>query len=100
MICCHVEGLGDREVVNIQNGAYLGAVTDVQFEICDGRIVSFVVGDCRALGFSRNERLVIPFEKIVKFGEDVILVDIDPQACRCPKGEPPEKRPRGLFPHP
>ncbi len=81
----------------MRNGANLGFVTDIEFEICEGKIVALVVGDCASLGFSKNEELVIPWCKIVRIGEDVILVDIAVDECRCDRKDGDKKKKRGFF---
>lgn len=69
-----------KEVVNVCDGRKLGHVEDLCIEICDGRILSIIVpGRGRFFGLVRGEQeCVIPYCKIVKFGTDVILVDIGP----------------------
>ena len=81
----------------MRNGANLGFVTDIEFEICEGKIVALIVGDCAALGFSKSEELVIPWCKIVRIGEDVILVDIVIDECRCGCKDNDKKKKRGFF---
>ena len=58
----------------MRDGTNIGFVTDIEFETCEGKIVALVVGDCAALGLSKNEEVVIPWCKIVRIGDDVILV--------------------------
>lgn len=81
----------------MRNGANLGFVTDIEFEICEGKIVALIVGDCVSLGFSKGEELVIPWCKIVRIGEDVILVDIAVDECRCERKDNDKKKKRGFF---
>lgn len=68
-----------REVVNINDGRRLGPVCDLEFDDETGTIKSISVNNSglvlRLLGRSSQE--VIPWEKIKRFGVDVILVEID-----------------------
>lgn len=81
----------------MRDGTNLGFVTDIEFETCEGRIVALVVGDCAALGLSKNEEVVIPWCRIVRIGDDVILVDIAVDECRCECREKEKKKKRGFF---
>ena len=67
-----------KEVINVCDGGRLGCVTDLELELCPGAILSIVVpGEGRMLGFLRaRDGVVIPFCRIQKIGEDVILVDL------------------------
>ena len=69
-----------REVINIQDGARLGQVSDLEIDLCTGTVMGLMVpGERRGLGLLRNrEGLCIPFARIKKFGEDVILVELCP----------------------
>ncbi|MGI6162292.1 MAG: YlmC/YmxH family sporulation protein [Christensenellales bacterium] len=68
-----------KAVVNICDGRMLGYVCDLQIEPCDGKIVAIIVpGPCKFFGLVRGDKdFVIPWVRIKKIGEDVILVDID-----------------------
>ncbi len=68
-----------KEVINICDGARLGMICDLELDGCAGTVLAIVVpGPCRCFGLLRsNEELVIPFCKIKKIGEDVILVEIE-----------------------
>lgn len=66
-----------KEVVNILDGKRLGAITDIEIDVEQGRLTAIVVpGQGKFLGlFGRNEDIVIPWDKIHKIGLDVILVE-------------------------
>ena len=69
-----------KEVINVCDGARLGRICDLEMDVCTGTLLALVVpGPARLLGLIRScEELVIPFCRIKKFGEDVILVEIIP----------------------
>lgn len=66
-----------KEVINICDGARLGCVCDFEFDSVTGCISSIIVpGRSRLFGILKSsEEIVIPYCKIVKIGEDVILVE-------------------------
>lgn len=68
-----------KEVINIRDGARLGCICDLEVEQASGLICSIVVpGPPRFFGLVRSdEELVIPYNRINKIGDDVILVDIN-----------------------
>ena len=75
--------LRQKEVINTRDGRSLGRVLDIEFCICDGRVTAIVVpGEFCFSAMLRGERagVVIPWEKICKIGDDVILVDV-PELC-------------------
>lgn len=67
-----------KEVINLCDGARLGHICDLEIDICSGTVLAIVVpGESRMLGILKsNDNLVIPFCRIKKFGEDVILVEL------------------------
>lgn len=69
-----------KEVININDGKRLGVIIDMEFNLCEGRITAIVVpGTTKWFGFLKGtDDIVIPWEKIKKIGDDVILVDINP----------------------
>ena len=69
-----------REIINVQDGARPGQLCDLEIDLCTGEILSLVVpGESRMLGLFKNrEGFCIPFKKVKKFGEDVILVELCP----------------------
>ena len=68
--------LRTREV-NISDGRKLGAVVDVDIDLESGRLRAIVVPGPRGMFsiFGRNEDIVIPWDKIKRIGQDVILVE-------------------------
>lgn len=87
MSCC-VNDLRDKDVVNINDGRKLGCVTDVDIDICSGRLVAIMVpGATRGFFFGRCEEIRIPWEKIVRIGNDTILVDLGVRSCEQGKGD-------------
>ncbi len=82
---CSGESFRDKEVINSCDGRRLGFVTDIEFDVCDGRITAIVIpvkGGFCGIG---AENIVVPWEKIQKIGEDIVLVDVE--GC-CPPPRP------------
>lgn len=72
--------LRSRDVVSLADGRRVGMITDLVIDIESGRIISLVIpGPAPVLGvFGRAAEFMIPWEKIRKIGEDVILVELPP----------------------
>jgi YlmC/YmxH family sporulation protein len=73
-----------KEVVNITDGKRLGFVSDVEIDLESGKIDAIVLpGVGKLFGLLGKDReFVIPWGKIVKIGEDIILVDLDERFIR------------------
>jgi len=65
-----------KDVVNISDGRKLGNIGDIEINLETGRIESIIIGYTGKLMsfFSKEEEIIIPWNQIVKVGEDVILV--------------------------
>lgn len=70
--------LRQKEVINIASGMRLGFVSDVEINFEDGRIEAIVVPSHVRFFFffGKNEDYIIPWEEIIRVGDDIILVDI------------------------
>lgn len=77
-----VSDLRMREVINVVDGRRLGPIKDIELDLERGCISALILpgfGGGRWLGlFGREEELVVPWEKVIKIGMDVILVDLSP----------------------
>ena len=76
-----------KEVICIADDRRLGFVADVEVQMPEGVIRAIVVpGPCRFLGvLGRKDDFVIPWKCIRKIGPDIVLVDIKPEDCLCPR---------------
>ena len=73
---CNTEDFREKEVVNVADGRKLGYVGELEFDICDGRITAIVIpGKSGFCGIGAKESIVIPWDRIERIGEDVILVN-------------------------
>lgn len=85
--------LRQKDVINTRDGRCLGRVMDVEFCVCDahqpgyGRVTAIIAPGGPKSAFrigcwlrGEQEAVVIPWEKICKIGDDVILVDV-PELC-------------------
>ena len=73
--------LRTKDVVNTADGRRLGKVMDIEFCACDGRVQAIVVpGGFKMAQMLRGEKcgIVIPWTRICKIGDDVILVQLEP----------------------
>ena len=68
----------EKEVVSLNEGKILGFVVDVQADFITGEINSIIVAKTGKIfgNIMGKNNLTIPWDKIKKIGEDVILVEI------------------------
>ncbi|HHW49683.1 MAG TPA: YlmC/YmxH family sporulation protein [Clostridiaceae bacterium] len=73
-----------KEVINMSDGRRLGFISDVEVDLESGRIESLVLpGSGRFFGLiGRDNEFIIPWEKVKKVGEDIVLVDMDERFIR------------------
>ena len=67
-----------KEVVNICDGMKVGFVCDLEIDERSGRICSIIIpAGGKFMSFlCVNSVYVIPWEKIVRIGDDIILIDV------------------------
>ena len=65
-----------KEVVNLQNGARMGKITDMVIDSNGKNVLGLVVPGVRKI-FRAAEDIFIPWCNIAKIGSDVILVSLD-----------------------
>ena len=67
-----------KEVININEGKIIGYVVDVNADFGKGEIDSIIVAQSGKLfnTMLNKNNITIPWNKIIKIGEDVILVDL------------------------
>lgn len=73
--------LRTKDVVNTLDGRRLGKVMDIEFDARDGHVEALVVpGEFKVGNMIRGEKcgVVIPWQRICKIGENVILVELEP----------------------
>jgi len=71
--------LRQKEVINTNDGARYGFVSDLVIDEHEGKIKALIVpGPGRVLGvFGRDQEYRIPWAKIKKIGEDIVLVECE-----------------------
>jgi YlmC/YmxH family sporulation protein len=67
-----------KEVISTIDGCRLGYICDIEIDLNEGRIKKIIVpGPGKLLGFfGKDMEYQIPWSKIRKIGEDIILVDV------------------------
>lgn len=76
--------LRQKEVINVLDGTRLGFVSDVEINLADGRIEGIVIpGQTRLFGLlGKDNEYIIPWDNIIKVGEDIILVEMDQRTLK------------------
>ena len=66
-----------KEIIDVADGSRFGFVGDVEVDWDQGQIRALVVpGRPRLFGLlGREEDLVVPFDAVKRFGEEIILVN-------------------------
>lgn len=92
---CSLRDLRYKEVISMTDGSRYGYVGDVEIDLDSGQIRSLIIpGQARFFGlFGRREDIVIRWDEVHRFGEDIILVE---GTGLRRSTEKPGKR-RGLF---
>ena len=70
-----------KEVISVADGRRCGYVGDVEVELETGQVRALIVpGRLRLFGLlGREEDRYIPWDRVRRFGEDIILVEQEPQ---------------------
>lgn len=84
-----------KEVINVSDGRRLGNVIDLIFETCSACVTGIVVPGSRNFFnlFRGNCDIFIPFQRIIKIGKDVVLVEINSTVGCCSTGVEAAKTP-------
>lgn len=69
------------DVVNLTDGSHLGLVRDLEIDLETGQITALIVPrphqNWLQYLFRKEMDCIIPWEKVIKIGRDVILVEIE-----------------------
>lgn len=73
-----ISDLRARDVVNILDGKKLGNIIDIDLDLNNGRVLALILpGKQKGLSFLfKREEISVPWDKIVRIGRDVILVEV------------------------
>lgn len=69
--------LESKDIINDHDGARIGRIVDAEIDVATGRILNIRLQmGFRLLNiFSSKDAIIIPWNKIIKIGNDVIIVD-------------------------
>lgn len=67
--------LQTKDVVNVVDGNKLGKITDIEIDFETGKILEFTVSKYNNFFRFGNNQLKITWDKIVKLGGEVIIVN-------------------------
>jgi len=72
-----ISQMRQKEVINISDGKRLGFICDVEFDLENGQIKTLIVPAAgRMMGlFSKDNDICIPWDSIVRIGDDIVLVE-------------------------
>ena len=79
-----VSDLRSMDIINVSDGSRLGPVMDLELDLERGRVQGLLVSvysrkSANFWGAGRSGELFIAWDKVVKIGIDVILVNVGPQ---------------------
>ncbi len=73
-----ISELNKRDIVNLTNGAKLGAVKDIHIDPATGKVIAFVLnGSSRFKLLSSKKDVLVPWQNIKKLGLDTVLVELE-----------------------
>lgn len=70
-----LSALRNMEVIDVNTGIRLGYIKDIVIDIENKRVDSLILPLEQKRMFSRGEDFELPWDKVVKAGVDVILID-------------------------
>lgn len=80
--------LKKKEILEVTTGKNLGKVCDLVISKRSGKIQKLIAPG-KKCGFLSTDNFEIPFDKIVKIGDDAILVDFTEKKDDCDEIKPP-----------
>ncbi len=86
-MACTTVDLREKDVINSCDGVKLGRVSELELDVDCGKVCALIVTpECFSSMFSSKHNIRVPWDKIIKIGCDIILVDV-PQIptgkCEC-----------------
>ena len=74
-----------KEVVNVLDGKRLGHIVDIVFDLNCARVLGFMLPEEKSGWniFKNCNQLFLPFNSIIRIGEDTILVEMPSQCAPC-----------------
>lgn len=75
LILYSVNAISSMEVVDISTGSKLGYVRDYKVDLSTNKVVSLFLPSNSKVWFAKEEDIEIPWEKVIKIGVDVLIVD-------------------------
>ncbi len=83
---CLIEELQNKDVISIENGCKIGYVTDVEAEVCSGKISAIIVSSVQTgFSFKKSESFRVCWSDIVVMGDETILVKNISPCAPCKK---------------
>ncbi len=68
--------LSIKDIVNDQDGSKIGKITDLEVDVLTGKILNVKIqGGSKLVQIFNKNNVSIPWNKIIKIGSDVIIVD-------------------------
>ncbi len=68
--------LSIKDIVNDYDGTKIGKITDLEIDVLTGKVLSvYVQGGSKVYQLFSKNTIMIPWNKIIKIGSDVIIVD-------------------------
>jgi YlmC/YmxH family sporulation protein len=66
------------DVINVVDGKRLGMIKDIEIDLETGKIKAIILpGNTKVFNFfGKDDEVVVPWDKIVRIGVDVILVNL------------------------
>ena len=73
-----ISDLQERQIVNIADGKCLGNIKDIELNVLDGTIQALVLPNTGGFwSMLQNQGdLLIPWQKVIRLGVDVVLIDM------------------------
>lgn len=75
LILYSVNAIRSMEVVDISTGSKLGYVRDYKVDLSTNKVVSIFLPSTSKGWFAKEDDIEIPWEKVIKIGVDVLIVD-------------------------
>ena len=77
--------LRSKDIINSTDGKRLGRACDLVFDTVTGKIKGIISPYGKRSCFVKGQDIFIPFKCIQKFGEDIVLVDVNCNTAKTDK---------------